>query len=381
MFEERVWTPRATSGQLNAPRSYLAAVVPEVAAVDVVLRSEVRAIAAQAAAAVARLDGETAGALAPFAAILLRTEAAASSQIENVTASAKAVLMAEAGDTSRANATLVAANTATMRTAVDLAGALDSDAILAMHAALLGSSQPGWAGRWRDEQVWIGGRASSPHQATFVPPHHSRVPAAIDDLVAFMARTDLAAFEQALIGHAQFETIHPFPDGNGRTGRALIHAALRNAGLTSAVTVPISAGLLGDTRLYFDALMTYRAGDPNPIVELAADATFRAVANGRELVAEIAAHQARWRSLLVGIRSDALARRVVDMLVRQPVVDAAAIQAQFAVSFPTATTALKQLSDLGVLQRANAGLRFRKWVAGDIADALDRFAGRAGRRQ
>src|SRR5665811_1759860 len=90
--------------------------------------------------------------------------------------------------------------------------------------------------RWREQQVWIGGSRFGPHEADFVPPHHDRVPAGIADLAAFMARTDIPVLTHAAIAHAQFETIHPFPDGNGRVGRALVHALLKAGGLARSVT-------------------------------------------------------------------------------------------------------------------------------------------------
>jgi Fic/DOC family len=95
---------------------------------------------------------------------------------------------------------------------------------------LLRGSQPEHAGKWRDQPVWIGGGDLSPHNADFVPPHHSRVEPAIADLVRFMDRDDMPPLVQAAIAHAQFETIHPFPDGNGRTGRALVQSLLRGKG-------------------------------------------------------------------------------------------------------------------------------------------------------
>ena len=116
-----------------------------------------------------------------------------------------------------------------------------------------------------------------------MPPEHSRIPALISDLTTFARRTDIDPLVKALLAHAQFETIHPFPDGNGRTGRALIHSMLRHDNLTRTVTVPVSAGLLCETDRYFQSLTDYRAGDPSSIVELGAYATLRAVTNGRQL--------------------------------------------------------------------------------------------------
>ena len=362
------------------PATYLAAVLPEIAHLEVHLDRSVQALADRATIEIARFDAEARGALLPFASILLRSESAASSQIENLTASAKAVLMAEAGDTSRQNASLIAANTTTMRAALELSDHLDGHAILRMHSALLAKSHPEWAGEWRNEQVWIGGRSNSPHGALFVPPTHERVPAAIDDLVAFMGRADIPSFTHAMIAHAQFETIHPFHDGNGRIGRALLHAMLRNSGVTTEVTVPVSAGLLSDTDRYYDALTAYRQGDLNPIVELSATASFRAIENGRQLLGELHGHHQRWRSSLKGTRRDAAAWSALDLVMQQPVVDAKDLQIHLNISEPAANAAISRLVDIGVLSRANAGLRFRKWVADDVATSLDAFALRAGRR-
>src|SRR5262249_56504813 len=103
-----------------------------------------------------------------------------------------------------------------------------------------------------------------PHGAAFVPPHYERVPDAMRDLMSFVRRDDLPVLAHAALAHAQFETIHPFVDGNGRTGRALVHAMLRARGVTRNVTVPVSAGLLTDTDAYFAARMTHTPRDPGP---------------------------------------------------------------------------------------------------------------------
>jgi Fic family protein len=135
-----------------------------------------------------------------------------------------------------------------MQSAISLADDIDEQAILDMHEARGGGAPPAHLGHWRRHQVWVGGSNYGPHGAAYVPPRHERVPPAMADLVAFMRRDDLPALVQATIAHAQFETIHPFPDGNGRTGRSLIHALLRAKRLTRTVIVPVSAGLLADTR-------------------------------------------------------------------------------------------------------------------------------------
>src|SRR5690606_10009833 len=146
----------------------------------------------------------------------------------------------------------------------------------------------------------------------------------------------------AALAHAQFETIHPFTDGNGRTGRALIHAMLRGKGLTRNVTVPVSAGLLTDVDAYFAALGAYRQGDAGRIVGLMAEASFTAIANGRQLVADLHEIRDRWREA-IRARRDAAAWRLAGLLLRRPVVDAAAVQAELAVTSANAHRALRQL--------------------------------------
>ena len=383
-FEDRMWTPAqpyaGRSAAFDRARPYRAAVPPTIAERAVPVTAATAALGAEASAEIARFDGEMSGALAPFGALILRSESAASSQIENLTASAKAILMAEVGDTSRANASLIAANTMAMRAALDLADRLDASSIIAMHEAILGRSQPSMVGSFRTEQVWIGGRATSPHSASFVPPHHDHVPAAMDDLVAFLRRTDVAPFMLAMVAHAQFETIHPFPDGNGRTGRALIHAVFRNTGVTRTVTVPVSAGLLADTGTYFGALDAYRNGDLDRIVSIGADASFIAVHNGRLLRDELLSIEEHWRVQLSRVRSDSVARRIAADLPKTPVVDAQWVASTYGVTASSANDGINRLVDCGILTRANGGLRFRKWVSHDIADALDRFAERSLRR-
>ncbi|TIF27544.1 Fic family protein, partial [Legionella pneumophila] len=119
-----------------------------------------------------------------------------------------------------------------------------------------------------------------------------------------------------------FETIHPFSDGNGRTGRALLQAMLRHLRLTRSVSVPLSSGLLTDTNGYFAALTAYREGVVDPIVECVARASLSGVANGRALVSDLEEVRDTWEGRLTGIRADSAARRLAAALFQQPVVSA-----------------------------------------------------------
>jgi Fic family protein len=381
-YEEHAWSssldiPRRWQSTFSGP--YRAAVVPEISRLDLVLPAATMALADEATAELARFDAEMGTEIAPFGAVLLRSESAASSRIENLTASAKAVALAELGDVSRRNAAEIVANTTAMQAAIELADRLDASAILAMHAALLGQHDPKIAGRWRNAQVWIGSSSYGPHTATFVPPHHTRVPTTIDDLVEFMRRDDLAVLPQAALAHAQFETIHPFPDGNGRTGRALVHCLLRGKRLTRQVTVPVSAGLLTDTNRYFDALTAYRSGDIRPIVERFAEASFDSVVNGRQLVGELRAIRAAWSDAITS-RRQATVWRTLDVVVQHPVLDNALVQRELGVSVMGADAAITELVGIGALEEITGGRRNRRYAAVHVLAALDAFAERAGRR-
>lgn len=128
--------------------------------------------------------------------------------------------------------------------------------------------------------MWIGGSDLHPSDADFVPPHNRHLNDAMGDLERFMQRTDLPALAQAAVAHAQFETIHPFADGNGRTGRALIHVILRARGVATTAALPISVGLLADTAGYFDTLSAYRRGEVEPVIRLFAQSTITAAQRG-----------------------------------------------------------------------------------------------------
>ena len=275
-YEDVRWEPQGIPYASPAPPkygTYHPALPANIADVALDLAPSVIAQAEAASHEITRFDAELGSEIAPFAAVLLRSESAASSQIENLTASSRAIAEAElSGGSAKRNAETIVANTAAMQAAIALSETVDADAILAMHRALMAKEPRHTPGEFRAEPVWIGG-GSTPIGATFVGPRHELIPGAITDLISFAQRSDLPTLPQIAVAHAQFETIHPFTDGNGRTGRALMQAMLRNKGMTRQVTVPISAGLLADTGAYFAALTAYREGDAAPIVERFAQAS------------------------------------------------------------------------------------------------------------
>jgi len=316
-------------------------------------------------------------ALGPMTAILLRTESASSSQIEQLTTSAKQLALAEIHEGDKANALTVIGNVRAMEAALRLAGDISEGSILAMHRALMLHQRgfdPADAGRFREEQVWIGPGEAGPRVADFVAPHHERIPEAIADLVRFARREDVPVLVQVAVAHAQFETIHPFPDGNGRTGRALAQSILRNKGLVGSTAVPVSAGLLVEVDRYFAALGSFRSGDAAPIVREFAKASRIAATTGTRLVDDLVAQLDDSRARLRGLRSDAAAWKVLPVLVGQPAVNTRYLMSELGIGEMAALRALGALTERGVLAETTGRTRGRIWQHRGILGVLDDYA-------
>lgn len=161
-YEDVDWHADPASAQhsrrqrLRVRGPYRAAVVPQIAGTHPAVSGRVATLAEEATIDTVRFDRDLGDDTAPFAALLLRSESAASSQIENLTVGAKRIALAQLEDRSRITAALVASNISAMTAAIELAANLVSAIILAMHRALLHGSAPDIAGKYRMEAVWIG---------------------------------------------------------------------------------------------------------------------------------------------------------------------------------------------------------------------------------
>jgi len=381
------WVPRippdliSRRQALRMPATYEAAITAPIAEAEFHLTTDLAAVAEDASHALMRADSEAASRPfgVPLASVLLRTESAASSQIEHLTVAARQLAVAEIGQAASPNAHLVADNVAAMRAALDLSDHLDETTILAMHEALMRTQTRAQPGRWRDVQVWIGRSDLSPAGAAYVPPAPARVPAAMADLVSFLGRSDLPVVVHMAIAHAQFETIHPFVDGNGRTGRALMHAMLRAAGVTRHVTVPVSAGVLSEPAEYLEGLTWFRQGDITRIVEAVAGAAHRAVWLQHWLGGELDDLANTWQAAARPRRGSAL-EGLITVAIGQPALTVSVAADRLGVGLTAASRALDQAVDAGILTPANDKKRNRVWLAQDVLSLMDQFAERAGRR-
>lgn len=334
----------------------------------------------EATDALARFDQHWVSSLAHYGSVLLRSEAVSSSRIENLTASSRKILEAELLGHGSANAEVIASNVEATKTASKF-DAISGENIIEMHRVMLVEDQPNIVGKYRDDQVWIGG-GSTPHTALFVPPAAHRVETAMADLCEFAQRDNIPPLVLAALVHAQFETIHPFPDGNGRTGRALLQTVLRLNGVVSQSCVPVSTGLLVRRQQYFDALTAFREGDAAPIISVVAQSCVSAVEHASALVAVLDEIREQWREVLSDVRADSRLHSIVDVLITQPVVSADSLRTLLGqADSANVHRYLNDLESRSILVAANDHKsRSRIWRSPQVLEALDLYASTRGRR-
>lgn len=313
-------------------------------------------------------------------ALLLRSESSASSRIENLTASVRNVALAELDATTPRNSREIAGNVRAMREAIELKGEPSVEDVLRVHASLMSVTGESFGGELRDEQVWIGGSAFGPQGAAFVPPSQERVPALLDDLMAFVRRDDLDPVVQTAVTHAQFESIHPFVDGNGRTGRALLHRWLRHHDVLRHATLPISSGLLHDVDSYMGALQSYHDGDVRPIVGELVDALEVALVLAQSATRQIDDIIERWQQQM-GERRGSAIRKLPAVLVAQPVVSVAHVADHLQITPRAARDVIARACEYGMLTPMGNRRRGVFYQADELLDVLEQTTSRPAMRR
>jgi Fic family protein len=342
-----------------------------------------RAIAGLDAGAVTLVDTEA------LARILLRAECVASSRIEGLEVGARRLLRAEAaqelGDRSPdVTAIEVLSNISAMSSAIQGVAPGDPvtvDRLLAFHRRLLADTRLAQhGGKIRTQQNWIGGSAYNPCSAEFIPPPPESVPGLLDDLCQFCNDDALPAVAQAAIAHSQFETIHPFIDGNGRTGRALIHLVLRRRGLATRVLPPISLVLATWASDYVAGLEATRYRGPassraahdglNLWIARFAAATRRAVGDASDFETRTRSIQDEWRSALGPVRANSAADLLIRALPGAPLISVNSAATLMGRSFAAANNAIARLAASGILRQVSVGRRNRAFEAPAMIDAF-----------
>ncbi len=352
---------------------------------------EVAADIADAEAAIARLNVEATSLVdtEALARVLLRAESVASSRIEGLEIGARRLLRAEAarglgGDLSDVTVVEVLGNIDAMVYGIYRDRACDpitAGLRLDIHRRLLAKKLlEKYGGTFRDQQNWIGGNAYNPCTAAFVPPPPELVVQLMDDLVAFSNEDSLPAVAQAAIAHAQFETIHPFVDGNGRTGRALVHLILRRRGVALRVLPPVSLILATWAQDYIGGLEATRySGSPtskeakegiNLWIGRFATACKRAVDDAGSFEQQALAIEQQWRERLGKFRAGSAVDLLLRLLLGAPVITVNSAADLIGVSFVHTNEAINRLVDAGILKQVTVGRRNRAFEAPEIIEAF-----------
>lgn len=308
---------------------------------------------------------------------LLRSEALASSRIEGLELSHRKLAEAAFDPKSTSiNARSVLGDVRAMDEAIRLGDEerdLTVNDIRAIHRKLFaGTRDDAIGGVVRDRQNWIGGR-DNPWGAAFIPVPEDQLDPLLRDLCRFASRDDLSPIAQAAIAHAQFETIHPFSDGNGRVGRALIHLVLRRRGVAPYYVPPISLVLAANYREYERGLTLFREAKFEDWCGIFARAVTIASRGAGELARRIEELKAKWREQAGHPRAGSAAARLIDLLPRQPVIDLGTVEETLRISDEAARLGIERLASAGVLVEVTKRKRGRAWECIGLFALLDSF--------
>lgn len=381
----KIWQHDPT---LDAPAAYRRAcrydafVPDKLSSLDVRLDARLSGLVSEAEDAIRQLNHEGGTALEPLARLLLRTESIASSKVEGmqlgVRELARAEARAESGIAPGATAIEVLANIDAMVLAVDDAAETKKFGvreIRAIHRRLLERAPyRRIAGRLREGQNWIGGNDYNPCGAAFVPPPVEDLDDLLADLCGAVNDDLLSPLVQAALVHAQFETIHPFDDGNGRTGRALVHVVLRRRGMAPRFLPPVSVVFAGAKDRYIAGLTRFRADGVHEWLEYFAAAMLRAARLARAYVGAVGDLQGRWRDQLRATpnapRADAAAWAILERLPAHPMISAPVATAVTGRAKARVYEAIDQLVGAKVLLPLSHGKRNRWWEVGGLLDLI-----------
>lgn len=375
-YEELMLIPKSRRRKILS--TYEAAVPAKIAQLTVGLSSELQKRLTEIETTVARFDETQSARDWNLPALLLRSESSSSSQIERLTSSVRNVALAELSDKAPANALLIAGNVAAMREALQQDGSISVDSICSIHDTLMAETVERKG--LRNEQVWIGGTPYSPHGALFVPPHADRVSGYLDDLIAFGEREDVPSVAKAAIFHAQFETIHPFTDGNGRTGRTLVHRMLANDETLMHSTLPVSAGLLHNVDQYMKALDAYHEGEIEQIICCFADALELAVVIGSRIAADVDTVLNEW-NIANTDRAGSASHDLPALLVEQPVVNTAYVAERLGITDRAARSLVEIACERGILSQMGNAKRGAFYQADELIGILEEASSLQGIRR
>ena len=394
VYETAIWEsdPLAPTRQDRTSGIYHPYIPDALCNTSISLSADAAGSCERAAVALAELDARAryVTAAESLSHVLLRSEALSSSRIEGLEMNVRRLLELEAlieldvphrvdSKESEVLGTIEA-----MHEAIALGSRTDrmtTSDVCQMHDALLRDTRlKDVGGKFRTSQNWIGGSWYNPLGATYVPPRPEHVVPLMEDLVRFVNESQLPVLARAAIAHAQLETIHPFADGNGRCGRALIHAVLRANRMETRTVVPISLVLLTLRDQYYSALAAYRydghgedgGAQSDAIshwVEFFCHAVCLACERAQEFEDGMVGLRHSWE-LRVRPRANSATSLLLDALPGNPVISVASAARLTNRSYPAARAAVRALEAEGILFQSSKNRKSGLYAAKEVLDAF-----------
>ena len=363
--------------------------------ISIALEPDVVGDVCRAEAAVSKLNSEAKAlhSTEGLARLLLRAEAVSSSYIEGLSIGTRRLLKAEMNSQGNAAfkfdeaAAEVVGNIHAMESAIEAASTAETisvDTILDIHRALCENTRiEGFGGKVRTVQNWVGGNSYNPLQADYIPPAPEHVMGLLEDLAAYCNDQVVSPVAQAALVHAQFESIHPFVDGNGRAGRALVHLILKRRGLAPNLVPPISLCMATRATDYVQGLGEFRYMDDedaeqirahvNDWVSFFAGSCMKACEEAQGFEDSARALQDSWREKLGSVRRGSALEVLIDAMVGMPIFTIGTASESSGRAFSAMSAAVERCVEAGIVKPIGNQKRNRAFEVPDVINEFNVF--------
>ncbi|MDD5292930.1 MAG: Fic family protein [Candidatus Izemoplasmatales bacterium] len=347
---------------------YLSAVIEDLSDITIELSENTQKLLLDAVESLSKLDGYIQDKISSFPMLLLRTEALSSSQIEHYSASNRNVALAQINHKQSTEAVIIKSNLESLISGLSKKESISLDSIVDLNRKLLDNETI----EIRNLINWIGTPSSIPHEAIYVPPHHEHLELYMNQFVSFCKRKDMHPLIQAAFAHAYFEIIHPFEDGNGRVGRILIQLILKEKLFLEHLYMPFSVGIVKDQKRYIAALDDFKNGNYESIIHVMLENALKLVPKIYQTLEELINLKYSWKDKLK-LRQDALAWKMLDDLVTQPVFDVKYMREKHHANDQAVRNNIEELINVSIISVIGNSKRDVVYESKEVLNLLDQF--------